>query len=242
MSCPLCGGGLALVYHYDAPPKVETHFELPPGQAYDRSYMRCENCGLFVSEHELDLSGLYEGGYVDATYSDSEGLRRNFERIMALPPERSDNTQRVERVTSELGRSGTLLDVGSGLAVFPARMKEAGWECTALDPDPRAAAFTREQVGIDAVAADFMQADDLGSFDLVSFNKVLEHVEEPVAMLARAKVVLDDGGAVYVELPDAEGAAADPDGPEREEFCDRAPVRLLGRRRSGCSPSAPGLR
>ena len=31
----------------------------------------------------------------------------------------------------------TLLDVGSGLAVFPAVMKEMGWLCTALDPDVR---------------------------------------------------------------------------------------------------------
>jgi len=37
-------------------------------------------------------------------------------------------------------------------------------------------------------------------------------------MLARTHDVLVPGGLVYVELPDAEGALGDPDGPSREEF------------------------
>ena len=111
-----------------------------------------------------------------------------------------------------------MLDVGSGLAVFPARMKEAGWTCTALDPDPRAVEHARTVVGVEAVRADFMEADDLGRFDLVTLNKVLEHVPDPAAMLGRTREFLAEGGVVYVELPDGEAAAADPDGPDREEF------------------------
>jgi hypothetical protein len=52
----------------------------------------------------------------------------------------------------------------------------------------------------------------------VTFNKVLEHVEDPVAMLARSRDLLRPRGAVYVEVPDGELAARDPDGPNREEF------------------------
>jgi hypothetical protein len=92
-------------------------------------------------------------------------------------------------------------------------MRDAGWDVTALDPDPRAVEHLREHVGVGAVLGDFMTADAGGRFDLVTFNKVLEHVEDPVAMLARAATLTD---LVYLELPDAEGAGAD--GPEREEF------------------------
>jgi len=56
----------------------------------------------------------------------------------------------------------------------------------------------------------------LSRFDLVTFNKVLEHVKDPVAMLAKAAGNVRAGGAVYVELPDGEAAAAH--GPGREEF------------------------
>ncbi len=39
---------------------------------------------------------------------------------------------------------------GPGPGVFPARMMEVDWTCTALDPDPRAAALAREVIGIAA--------------------------------------------------------------------------------------------
>jgi len=63
-----------------------------------------------------------------------------------------------------------------------------------------------------------MEAGELGSFDLVTLNKVLEHVPDPAAMLARTRRFLRPGGTAYVEVPDADGAAADPDGAGREEF------------------------
>jgi SAM-dependent methyltransferase len=216
--CPLCGSGpLEELFSYEARPPGETVFELPDGTAYRREFRRCTSCGHQVSVHELDLSALYSGAYVDATYGDR--MRATYERIMALPPESSDNVQRVERIDLWWsGDSRTVLDVGSGLAVFPARMKERGWEATALDPDERAAEHARDQVGVNAVCADFMEAADLGAYDLVTFNKVLEHVEDPVAMLARSRDLLRPGGAVYVEVPDGELAALDPDGPNREEF------------------------
>jgi SAM-dependent methyltransferase len=217
-ACPLCGAEpLEELFHYDAPPPGETVFELPEGTAYRREFRVCPSCRHQVSVHELDLSGLYSGAYVDATYGDR--MRATYERIMGLPPDASDNVQRVERIDSWWdGASRTVLDVGSGLAVFPARMKERGWEATALDPDPRATEHARDVVGVTAVCADFMAADDLGAYDLVTFNKVLEHVEDPVAMLARAGGLLRSSGAVYVEVPDGEMAARDPDGPNREEF------------------------
>jgi SAM-dependent methyltransferase len=211
----MCSGALHGRHRYTAPPAGETRFDWP---AYDRELLRCAVCGHVVSRTAMDLSGLYDGAYMDATYAGEE-LARNYARIMALPEERSDNVARVRRLVAALGPSGTVLDVGSGLGVFPARMRGAGWTVTALDPDARAAAHL-EGLGIAAVQADFLtaEAERLGRHDLVTFNKVLEHVADPVAMLARARDVLRPGGAAYVELPDADGAAADPDGPGREEF------------------------
>jgi 2-polyprenyl-3-methyl-5-hydroxy-6-metoxy-1,4-benzoquinol methylase len=95
-------------------------------------------------------------------------------------------------------------------------MKRAGWNCTALDPDQRACEHARVMVGVKAIHADFMKDDGFGRFDVITFNKVLEHVPEPVAMLRKAARYLVPGGFVYVELPDAESAASEGFG--REEF------------------------
>ena len=215
-ACPICGeAALAVVAAYTAPPPGETPFALDP---YRRAYRRCERCGHVVAETDMDLRALYEGDYVDATYGDS--MRATFERIMSLPPESSDNAGRVDRIEASLGPADgrSLLDVGSGLAVFPARMRDHGWRVTALDPDPRAAAFAREHVGVEAIEGDFFASLDVPPHDLVTFNKVLEHVPDPIAMLARAIPLVARGGAIYLEVPDADGAASDPAGYDREEF------------------------
>lgn len=220
LQCPCEGRHFRTAFTYDAPPEGEIRFPFSEG-SYRREILRCGLCDHFISSHDMDMSAIYSGEYVDATYGGD--LRASFERVMALPAEQSDNRGRAARVDAfardHFGRDGlSLLDVGSGLGVFPAAMKDLGWRCTALDPDERAARHVRDVVGVDAVCGDFNELDlsALGTFDVVSFNKVLEHVLDPVAMLSRALTLRAEGGLVYVELPDGEAAADE--GPGREEL------------------------
>jgi SAM-dependent methyltransferase len=110
-----------------------------------------------------------------------------------------------------------LLDVGAGLGVFPAAMKAQGWEVVGLEPDPRNVAHLRQVVGIVALAQRLEALDPAttGRFTAITFNKVLEHVEDPVSLLAAALPLLADGGFIYIEVPDVAAAVA---GPGREEF------------------------
>lgn len=219
--CPCKGSHLEPEFSYNTPPEGETPFDIGD-QPYNRSYSRCRVCGHRFSVNLMDLRGLYGGAYVDVTYRDS--LKEVFERILALPPEKSDNAGRVATVLKfSCRRFGTnfvpsLLDIGSGLCVFAYRMKEAGWKCSVIDPDPRSAKHAREVVGVDTFTGDFMSPDFsvLAQFDVVSLNKVLEHVEDPFAMLKRVKQILAPNGFVYFEVPDADAAAKEGSG--REEF------------------------
>ena len=223
--CCICGAtAFEPVFRYTEPPAGEVKFDFGPGP-YRREVWRCRNCGHFVSVHDIDMVGLYSGHYVNTTYG-SDGLHTAFERINALPPERADNVGRVQRVSEfasahfaarSAGFAPRVLDVGSGLCVFLYRLHQVtGWPCTALDPDQRAVEHARSAAGVQAVCADFMQAGDLGRFDLITLNKVIEHVLDPVAMLVRAARLLNPGALVYVEVPD--GTAAMVEGAGREEF------------------------
>lgn len=208
-------------------------------------------CGHVVNWHGFDLSQLYTGDYVNKTYSDR--LTATFDRIMALPAEQSDNRQRVAWI-NEFARTRAfggrrLLDVGSGLAVFPAAMKEAGWQSIALDPDPLAAQHARDHACVEAWCGDFATLEPSTKFDLVTFNKVLEHVQDTVGLLERAKTHLALGGVVYVELPDGESALEDTDGPEREEFFVEhycafsvASLALLARHAGYCTDAVERVR
>jgi 2-polyprenyl-3-methyl-5-hydroxy-6-metoxy-1,4-benzoquinol methylase len=222
-SCPISGETKArLVFCYEAPPAGEIGFRRPAGESYHREVWQFARSNHFVSRHAMSVATDYGGDYVNATYGSDAGLRAAFDRVLALPPERSDNAGRIARVRSFAAayfgarQNIRLLDVGAGLGVFPFAVKQCGWRCTAIDPDQRAVAHMRDHVGVDAVLGDFMSMEDPGQFDIVTFNKVLEHVEDPVAMLRRAGQFLAPGGFVYLELPDGEMAANA--GEEREEF------------------------
>ncbi len=216
-ACEFCGGVFRHWHTYQAPPAGETKFDFH-GDRYHRSIFHCADCGHFVSVSANDLSKLYSLDYVDATYG--SGFAAAFDRIMSLPPDRSDNFHRANRVDSFVRlRSPAprrLLDIGAGLGVFPARMKELGWSCTALDPDPRACAHARQRIGVETIQGDFLSTVPTGRFDLLTLNKVLEHVEHPSIMLRHTRDFLSREGIVYVEVPD--GPTAAQLGPGREEF------------------------
>ncbi|HEY1549760.1 MAG TPA: class I SAM-dependent methyltransferase [Kofleriaceae bacterium] len=220
LHCPCGGDRFTTVHTYFAPPAGEVRFASSPADSYCREIYRCSLCGHFISVFAL-AQAFYSGEYVDATYGDADGMRKTFERIVALPPERSDNAGRVARIDAFAnahlpGGARRVLDVGSGLCVFLARMKAHGWQCTALDPDPRAAAHARDVAGVTGICGS-LPNDALGTFDAIAFNKVLEHVADPIALLAAAKPLVAAHGFVYVELPDGEAAARE-SGFGREEF------------------------
>ncbi len=219
LGCPCAGRHMSVAWTYTAPPEGETRFAALEGVAYRREVRRCDACDHFTSRPPLDPDDLYREGYVDATYGQG-GIEASFRRIMELPPERSDNRQRVERVLRFMDRrpdaERRALDIGSGLGVFPAALAGRGWRCRAVDPDPRAAAHADGLEGVEGVCADVMDLAPRADHALVSLNKVIEHVDDPVALMARGAGFLAPGGTMYVEVPDGPGAASD--GPGREEF------------------------
>jgi SAM-dependent methyltransferase len=218
-TCEFCGSSQYLrVKSYDAPPVGETRFAAF-SKGYSRTLWQCGGCIHVLNQTPVDPDTLYSTDYVDATYGNE--LAAAYKRIMALAPERSDNYHRVERVVDffvqHQGRSsGTLLDIGSGLCVFGAAMRARGWGVTALDPDERAVRHARDVVGVKGIHGDFMATRPSDRFDLVTMNKVLEHVRDPIAFLARARDWLAPDGLVYLEVPDGEAALRE--SPEREEF------------------------
>ncbi len=200
-------------------------FQFSRDKAYQRQVVCCDVCGHFLSLHDMDEGNLYGDDYVTANYRDQQGIKEAFDRINSLPPEKSDNLGRAERVLAFAENyfakdrfvqcKPTILDVGSGLCVFLYRMQQRGWTGTAIDVDPRQIEHARS-IGVAAVQGSFTEIAEADSYDAVAFNKVLEHFRDPVAMLAHSRKFLEPGGFTYVELPD--GEIAQHDGPSREEF------------------------
>lgn len=226
--CDFCSSKTyTLIREFSTPPHGEDTLGISP-QDYRRALISCVECGHYYNQHAYgqQLKDGYQSDYRKKAYG--EEMRRSFERIMSLPPGESNNLLRIKRlhqVLAEFGfaKHGRLLDIGSGTAIFGAAMKQQGWDVTAADVDPVSTAHARDVAGLKIATGYFLDIqlaslEDARPFELVTLNKVLEHVEAPIAiaMLRHTRDFLVPNGFVYIELPDGESAAQI--SPERAEF------------------------
>ncbi len=218
-NCAICDGVLSeLALVIETPDRFERHAGVGTDR-YRREWWTCAGCGCaqnILPANSVQKLAAVADGYYHIDFPDTPPADR-FARIMALPPDRSDNAGRVARIRSFLGdwlsrgRAGTLraLDIGAGLGVFLARFlaeeRSGGtaWSATALEPDPDSAAHLETLGQFEVQRALLTAESDLGQFSLVTLNKVLEHVADPNALIAAAARVLDpEHGLLYVEVPD----------------------------------------
>ena len=216
--CRFCKSNKVLIKQFNRPPKGETNFGFLP---YSRSLWQCTGCQHITNKHNFNIdSTFYKKTYQRTTYK--EKARSRFTNLMALPKEQSDNRQRVNFIdtfwnNTQPNKEKSCLDVGSGLGVFPAVLKELNWDCVAIEPDPEACEIIREKIGIEVLSGELVECQKIGEFNLICFNKVLEHTQNPKEMLLQSTLHLKSGGLLYIELPDGETALKE-SGPDREEF------------------------
>jgi len=100
------------------------------------------------------------------------------------------------------GERGRLLDVGCGNGRFLAQMRELGWEVVGTEPDPEAVRIAKERFGLEVFQGTLEETrfpED--SFDVITMNHVIEHVPNPIELLAKCRQILKPGGKLVVTTP-----------------------------------------
>jgi SAM-dependent methyltransferase len=126
-----------------------------------------------------------------------------------------------------------ILDIGCSEGILAVLLARAGHQVVGVDIEPEAIAAARALLSAEPVAVrervelcvgDALIAD-LGEsrFDTVALGEVIEHLEDPAAMLERAAAFLKPGGRVVLTTPF--GYFPHPD--HRQEFRTTHLVRLL---------------
>jgi SAM-dependent methyltransferase len=208
--CAVCGAPLAReLLRIAQPDRFERHVGIA-AQGYDRRWVECSGCGAASNvqspENRQRLEAIAAGYYeVDLAGS---SVAEKYAKVMSLPPEKSDNAQRVKRIHSFLrGRgaaAGRALDIGAGTGVFLSRFlrEGAGWSGVGVEPDADAAKHLRSLGAFEVVEGLFAAGSRLRDFDLVTLNKVVEHLPDPIALVRDAGGALAENGVLYLELPD----------------------------------------
>ena len=205
-------------FEYNNPPEGETNYQIDH-KKYHRYYVECRNCKHYFSILKINLKNFYSAEYNRATYSNN--LKKTFNKIKNLPKNKSDNYFRVKRIETFLKKNvgdiknKSLLDVGSGLGIFPYMISKIGLKCTALDPSKVSCNHLKKNLKLKTLYGDFFKTKIKKKFDFITLNKVIEHVKRPEKMLLKAKSILKLNGVIYIEIPDIKAAK---EGKNREEF------------------------
>ena len=112
---------------------------------------------------------------------------------------------RYQAIPSLLQPGMRLLDVGSGGGFFPYVARQQGVDAQGIEPNQGFAEYASETFDIPTSNAFFQDVDlPMDSFDVVTLNHVLEHVEDPCAALSQIRKWLKTGGFLVVEVPNVE--------------------------------------
>jgi len=102
-------------------------------------------------------------------------------------------------------RIGRLLEIGCGSGSFLAGMRDLGWEVEGIDLDPVAIDGARRQYGLEVRHGLFEDEEyPLERFDAVVMSHVIEHVYDPLALLAKCSRILRPGGRIVLLTPNIE--------------------------------------
>jgi Methyltransferase domain len=165
---------------------------------------QCDAVWLTPRPEVDEIGFFYEGYYTHGASRPEGGL---FERYLWPNPYSARNgRKRTELLACKT--KGRVLEIGCGNGNNLAKLQAQGWEVCGQDIDPTAAAIASEKLGVEICTQPIEQCHfGEASFDMVLTNHVLEHVEDPVAVLSEAKRLLRPGGISINFTPNAASIA-----------------------------------
>ena len=182
--------------------------------------MRCKICGHFTAKHKIKVSEFYKKNY--SLISHGKDMKKKFNKINDLKS-KSDNYHRVKRILSYFKnlkkKDINLLDVGSGLSVFLYQLKKkVDWRLVGIEPDINFVNFAKK-LSINVIHSNLKSnIFKKKKFNIITMNKIIEHVKDPVKLLKVSKKLLIKNGYIYIEVPDGSAASKHLDNKYREEF------------------------
>jgi 2-polyprenyl-3-methyl-5-hydroxy-6-metoxy-1,4-benzoquinol methylase len=170
----------------------------------------CPHCGLFRNDPLPTSDELRR--FHAAEYRESyKGVRtpkaRNVYRSARLA------RHRLEQLGRRLPARARILDVGSGSGEWLAALAAAGHQVSGVEPDPHYGEYARQQYGVSVETAGILDLErPEGSLDVITLFHVLEHLPDPLAVLAKFRGWLRPGGLLIVEVPNTNCVHQNPAG------------------------------
>lgn len=156
----------------------------------------CLDCGALVNvAHNLVSPEFYEAQY-----------KKRFQRSNDFIPTQKSHEEKAKRncafIVQEIGHPGILLEVGAHMGCLMNALQKEGWEVRGIEPSPSLCQIGKELYSLE-IRQGFYDKEGYKAeqFDLIIFDNVLEHPEEPLELLKTAHYHLKPGGSIFFILP-----------------------------------------
>jgi 2-polyprenyl-3-methyl-5-hydroxy-6-metoxy-1,4-benzoquinol methylase len=98
-------------------------------------------------------------------------------------------------------KPGKVLDIGCGYGHLMEAARKRGWSIHGYDVDQVSTQKVSDRLGVEVAHGDFHSCDLGDGYDLVAMHQVLEHLKEPNKYLEKIHTLLNDGGILFVAVP-----------------------------------------
>jgi len=156
--------------------------------------LRCRNCKNRVlsewSESDKDYDDISLETYLKSI---GEQRKRSACRVLDL----------IERRFGSTG--GRLLDIGCAFGFLLEEARNRGWQTFGIEPNETVGRIARDK-GLDVRIGHFPEVNfEPMQFDVVCLMDVLEHLDDPDAIIRNIRKVLRPGGLLVLNVPNGEG-------------------------------------
>jgi len=200
-SCPVCGSSRTRLWksrnlNRDLTPE---DFKITDGRyGVTLTLHKCEGCSfIFADASETgQLTALYEQ-LVDPSYEEGADSRTVQMRWL------------LQLGISARPQARTLLEIGAGSGLLVAEAGRLGLDAVGVEPSKSLVTAARRINGVELLQGTFPHPRVEGrQFDLVYVVDVIEHVNDPVKLLADCAGAMAPGGVLMVVTPDVSSLAA----------------------------------
>lgn len=193
--CPVCGQT-----DFNKVMTCTDHYAT--GESFD--LYRCKKCGFLFTQNapvEAEIGRYYESpDYI--SHSDTrKGLMNSvYHRVRKHMLSKKAG---LVKACSNL-KTGSILDIGTGTGYFACKMKENGWEVSAVEKSPKAREFAKEHFSIDVKSPEELFSFEDSSFDVVTLWHVMEHLEKLEKTWETINRILKENGVLIVAVPNCQ--------------------------------------
>jgi SAM-dependent methyltransferase len=163
--------------------------------------VQCSGCSLVYQNPRPTPEELFDVYYPEEydQYTVSArremGFFRRWDRLYGLH-------KRCRAVIRHHPGHGRVLDVGCSTGNFLDIMRQYGWQTHGVEPNPGAAAYAREQLGLPVFNGTLDDARfGADTFDAVTLWDVIEHLPDPAGSLREIARILKPNGLLVVATP-----------------------------------------